>query len=411
MRGLEKQLSCERLKVNLLVERRALVHVDTLDLYAARARRAFLQEAAAELFVEEAALKQDLGHVLLDLELRQDALIRERVARHRQPEPPVMTELERTAALELLQDPQLLTRIAADYAACGLVGEETNKLVCYLAGVSRLLPRPLSVLIQSSSAAGKTALLEATLALMPPEAQLRWSALTSQSLYYSRDGAVRDAQAIRTRHQCAQRLLEPLGVVIPWAEELTFRTDQTRFRRDHAKYLALIASVTLLHQYQRQEIERVRDGVAERCVVATLADLHVAHQLATAVLAPRPDALLPQTRQLLEFLTHYVDERCARDQVPRHDVHFTQRDMREASGWSDRALRRQLARLVELEYVVAARAPRGVPRQYRLLYDGPSPDLAAWRLGLADVAQLPASRGPRARGPAAADARRSAPAV
>ena len=389
VRGLEKQLSCERLKVNLLVERRELVHVDTLDLYAARSRRTFLQEAAAELFVEEATLKQDLGHVLLDLELRQDALIRERVARHRSPEPPVMTELERTAALELLQDPQLLARIAADYAAGGLVGEETNQLVCYLACVSRLLPRPLSVLIQSSSAAGKTSLLEATLQLMPPEAQLRWSALTRASLYYlgreelkhkilavaeeegvseasyalkllqsegrlslavatkesdtgagrtehyevegpvallltttrddgdgelanrcltlsvneqpqqtaaihqrqraayTRDGAVCDAQAIRTRHQCAQRLLEPLGVVIPWADQLTFRTDQTRYRRDHAKYLSLIASVTLLHQYQRPETERVRDGVSERCVVATLADLAVANELAAAVLAPR----------------------------------------------------------------------------------------------------------------------------
>ena len=74
VRGLEKQLSCERLRVNLLVSRRELVHVDTLDLYAARARRAFLQEAAAELFVEEATLKQDLGHIFLDLELRQDAL-------------------------------------------------------------------------------------------------------------------------------------------------------------------------------------------------------------------------------------------------------------------------------------------------------------------------------------------------
>ena len=51
--------------MNLLVARRELVHVDTLDLYAARARRAFLQEAAAELCVEEATLKQDLGHVLL----------------------------------------------------------------------------------------------------------------------------------------------------------------------------------------------------------------------------------------------------------------------------------------------------------------------------------------------------------
>ena len=39
VRGLEKQLSCERLKVNLLVARRELVHIDTLDLYAARLRR------------------------------------------------------------------------------------------------------------------------------------------------------------------------------------------------------------------------------------------------------------------------------------------------------------------------------------------------------------------------------------
>ena len=51
-----------------------------------------------------------------------------------------------------------------------------------------------------------------------------------QRAAYTRDGAVCDAQAIRTRHQCAQRLLEPLGVVIPWADQLTFRTDQTRYR-------------------------------------------------------------------------------------------------------------------------------------------------------------------------------------
>ena len=88
------------------------------------------------------------------------------------------------AALELLNDPQLLERILADYQRCGLVGEETNKLVCYLACVSRHLPRPLSVLIQSSSASGKTSLVDATLAFMPAEAQIRLSALTGQSLYY-----------------------------------------------------------------------------------------------------------------------------------------------------------------------------------------------------------------------------------
>lgn len=183
VRGLEKQLSCERLKVNLLVERRELVHVDTLDLYAARLRKMFVKEAAAELFVEEATIKQDLGRVLCELESQQEALIRAQLLRHT-PEAPRMSEAQRHDALELLHDPQLVERILADYQRCGLVGEETNKLICYLACTSRHLPRPLSVLIQSSSASGKTSLVDATLAFMPAEQQIRLSALTGQSLYY-----------------------------------------------------------------------------------------------------------------------------------------------------------------------------------------------------------------------------------
>ena len=33
------------------------MHVDTLDLYAARLRKMFVKEAAAELFVEKATIK------------------------------------------------------------------------------------------------------------------------------------------------------------------------------------------------------------------------------------------------------------------------------------------------------------------------------------------------------------------
>ena len=102
VRGLEKQLSCERLKVQLMVERRELVHVDTLDLYAARLRKMFVKEAAAELFVEEATIKQDLGHVLCELEARQEALVRTHLLRHT-PEPPPMSAAQRDAALETLE--------------------------------------------------------------------------------------------------------------------------------------------------------------------------------------------------------------------------------------------------------------------------------------------------------------------
>ena len=77
MRGLEGQLSCDRLRVNLLVERRELVHVDTLDLYVARQRKVFIREAAAELYCDEAVIKQDVGKLLLALETLQEELIRE----------------------------------------------------------------------------------------------------------------------------------------------------------------------------------------------------------------------------------------------------------------------------------------------------------------------------------------------
>lgn len=60
VRGLEKQLSCERLRVNLLMARRELVPVDTLDLYVTRQRQTFVKQAADELYLEEETVKRVL---------------------------------------------------------------------------------------------------------------------------------------------------------------------------------------------------------------------------------------------------------------------------------------------------------------------------------------------------------------
>ena len=65
-------------------------------------------------------------------------------------------EAEREAALALLKSPDLLARIAGDFGRCGIVGERSNALVGYLAAISRKLDRPLALLIQSTSAAGKS---------------------------------------------------------------------------------------------------------------------------------------------------------------------------------------------------------------------------------------------------------------
>jgi hypothetical protein len=185
VRGWKKPLNPETMKVNLLVHRPAdpdgRFHVDTLDLYAAKARAAFVKAAGLELGEAEDVLKHDLGRVLLKLEEAQEAEIAAALA----PEDrPGMSAAERAEAMALLTAPDLMDRILADFALCGVVGEAVNIQTGYLACVSRLLDRPLAIIIQSSSAAGKSAMMDAVLAMMPSDAQVRYSAMTGQSLFY-----------------------------------------------------------------------------------------------------------------------------------------------------------------------------------------------------------------------------------
>jgi hypothetical protein len=184
IRGLSKNTSFDALKVNVLAARGEgeRFHVDTLDLYGARQRAIYSKQGAVELGVEEDVIKADLGKVLLKLEALQDAQIRAAMAPKETAV--VLTDEETVAALELLRDPHLLDRILEDFRRCGVVGEETNKLVGYLAAVSRKLDDPLAVVIQSSSAAGKSSLMDAVLAFVPEEERVKYAAMTGQSLFY-----------------------------------------------------------------------------------------------------------------------------------------------------------------------------------------------------------------------------------
>ncbi len=182
VRGVAKNLSYEVLKVNLLASRADGFHVDTFNLYTAHQRAAFIKQAALEMSLKEDVVKRDLRQVLRKLEELQDEQIREALKPKQSGK--AMDGEERAAALELLRDPNLLDRVLADLARCGVVGEEINKKVAYLAAVSRLLDAPLAVIVQSSSAAGKSSLMEAVLALMPEEQRVEYSAMTGQSLFY-----------------------------------------------------------------------------------------------------------------------------------------------------------------------------------------------------------------------------------
>ena len=182
VRGLEKNQSLGQLKINLLVKVGEFLHVDTIDLYQSRQRNSFIQQASVECGMDDKKVKNDLGRLLLKLEQLQEE--NHQKALENKAESVQISSEDQAAALELLKDKQLITRIKNDFITQGIVGEDTNALTGYLAAVSRKLDRPLAVMIQSSSAAGKSALMDAVLNLIPSEERVQYSAMTGQSLFY-----------------------------------------------------------------------------------------------------------------------------------------------------------------------------------------------------------------------------------
>jgi len=183
IRGLHKNGSLEMLKVNLRLKVGDLFHLDEVNFYQAKSRQGFVAGAAAETTLKPELIKRDLGKLLLLLEERQQERLAELTLPQGDVAPP-MSEEEREEALAFLRSPGLMDQLLSDVRASGVVGEETNVAAAWLACSSRLLNRPLAMIIQSTSAAGKSTLMEAVLKLMPSEAQIKYSAMTGQSLYY-----------------------------------------------------------------------------------------------------------------------------------------------------------------------------------------------------------------------------------
>src|SRR5690606_32097360 len=148
-------------------------------------------------------------------------------------------------------------------------------------------------------------------------------------------------------HRNAQRLLRPLPVVNPYARELRFLDHQTRTRRDHTKYLGLIRTIALLHQYQRQVQEGEHRGEKIRYIEATRQDIALANRLAHEVLGRSLDELPPQTRRLLELVDEMVRGETERLGIERADFRFSRRQVREYTGWGNTQLKIHLHRLEE----------------------------------------------------------------
>ena len=437
-------------------------HTDRMDLLSASSRKRYAKDCERIVGTSAGEMETLLHDLIQEARERRDEIRRQRQGRNAslrpQPSGCQLSPDRHEQALEWLQAPGLLDRIQDDISTLGLVGERDNALLLYLVAVSRKLSRPLSAILRSESASGKSSLVDAVTELMPEQDVVYVSRLSGNALFYmpseslqhrllvveerngseESDYAIRILQSkgslttaiplppeepgvMRTRlitvrgpvayvetstadhidpqnlnrcfeirldesqeqtqrvlaerrrrrslsnekssreclvrlHRDFQRLLEPLPVLIPFAEHLRFPSNQVRYRRDHERLLGLIDASTLLHQRQREIRVNPR---GRRMVVATVDDYSIAYRLCSMVMGFAVDELSVNARRVWDVVVGL-------DGQP-----FTRRQLMETLDWRYGKTYAAINELLRHDLLCYEAAKGSAPRRYKALSDVP----------------------------------------
>lgn len=384
------------------------------------------------------------------------------------PPPPEVQE----QAEQLLRDPALLHKVITTIGQLGVEGEEENRGLLYVTFTSRLTETPISSLVKGRSSSGKNHLVDRTLALIPPEAVHRLTAMSAKALAYADDMDFRHtfivifedaglgdeaeylmrtlltegcleyltvdktAQGLKTRRisqpgptglvttmtkaltrednetrawslymddskahtlrvvqrqaraatgaetspdtapwLALQGLLEPIEVVIPWAETVAqlletdaLPRDITRLRRDFPRLLTLVKVITLLYQRQRP-----RDAAGQ--LLAMVDDYAMAYALVAEPFARSAHGISARALEVADAVREvYADKQTRTD--PDKEVYVTIKDLAKALRWATRTVQKWVTQAEEGDLIDVQRGVPGTPLKMRPGTDNETATLA-----------------------------------
>jgi DNA primase catalytic core len=180
--------SAARLKATAkaLTDEAGRFHIDTVDFYLSRSRKGFVAEAARLFREMPEAIEADVNRITVAMEKH----VAQKLEGAAAPAIAVL-DADRLEALRLGRSAGLVDELQRDFGKLGIIGEETNRLLLYLAMTSRKMDDPLAVQILSSSGAGKSHLQDAVLSLCPDEDLIKLTSLTGQALFYKGEDSLR----------------------------------------------------------------------------------------------------------------------------------------------------------------------------------------------------------------------------
>jgi len=155
----------------------------------------------------------------------------------------------------------------------------------------------------------------------------------------------------------AQRLIQPIKVINPFAEYLTLPKSVFKPRRTNAHYLQFIEAVTFYHQHQRDKQYDTETG--EEYIETTLDDIKMANDLIKEILLRKSDSLNGATRNYLEKLKTYLGM--------KKEEMFTASEIRKNFRIAESTLRRYHHLLLQEGYIKKLEETQGSSYSYKIV--------------------------------------------
>ena len=474
-----KEMFVNSLKVTVKAESCGDYFIDTVDFYLYRSRSNFAAHLANQFGMETKRIEKDLLDILEYLEKQKEKRLIED-----EPKEKELTEEERRIGLEFLQSPDMFEIIVRDMETLGYVGEDMNKKLLYLCATSRKMDNPISVMIVSESASGKSYLVDTVKKLIPEDELLDITSLSDQALNYIKDltnkfmvfgesifnetiehliremlsgkqlsryvtikdektgelitkkyskevivasvmsttnrdmnpenasryflinadeskeqtRRIFEAQrkkyslerhyaraeqipAIISKHRAAQRLLQKRVIVNPIAPFMDFPDSLMRLRRDHYRFIDLMAVICFLRQYQK---EIKTDGNVEY-IECDDTDYIISREfVANGMLSSTLDDLPKSVKRFYEELRSILKGKAEESDLKPTEAEIQQREIRKRIDWlGSESIKKHLRILTRYEYIVLKiGGQRGQRFTYSLAVDEPIENI--------DISMIPA---------------------
>lgn len=169
------------------------------------------------------------------------------------------------------------------------------------------------------------------------------------------------------KHHAAQRLLKTRVIFNPFAEFLDFPAALMRSRRDHLRFIDLIACVCFLCQFQKEK-EKTKEGLSY--IKCDLDDYKIAYEIMISILPSTLTSFPKSALELYETVREVIKKKAGEENLSAIEVSVTQRELREATGMSQMFVKRNMRILSDYEYVFSSGSPCARSRKsYRLIAD------------------------------------------